>query len=311
MAHVGLGEVAYAWNELERAETQLQQGLTLVRPWHNWETMSAGYLGLARIAAARQQWAVAESLLSELVDGLSPLQAPWDLPLVQAQRAFFAVQRGDLDAAAAWVEATDLTVDGPPLYVREPELLILARVLVALGRLDAAADLSARLLTAAEAGGRYGRVIGVLICQALTWQAQGQPAATLSALRRAVTLAEPQGYVRIFADAGEALTPLLAAVDILPVYVGRLRAALRGVINQAVTPGAPVPATPPGLLEPLSARELELLRLLAAGRTNQEIAAALTVSLNTVKTHIQSIFGKLAVRNRTEATLRARELGLL
>jgi LuxR family maltose regulon positive regulatory protein len=311
MVDIGLGEVAYARNALAQARAHFQQGITLAQPWSNWETLVAAHLGLARVAAALGEWGAATQELDRLTARLPALQSPWGLPLIQAHQAQLALQRGDLESAAAWVYHTDLTADGDLSYVREPELIILARILAALGRLDEAARLFARLLAATEAGERCGRVIEVLVGQSLVLEAAGQHATAKRALTRALLLAEPEGYVRVFTDAGEALVPLLAEVDILPVYVARLRATFQGAISQESRHNTAVAVSQATLIEPLSDRELEVLPLIAEGLTNQEIADTLTVSLNTVKTHMRSIFGKLAARNRTEATLCARKLGLL
>jgi LuxR family maltose regulon positive regulatory protein len=314
MVHVGLGDVWYEWNDLLRARAHLEQGIELARPWNNWETLVAGYLDLARIEAAQGMWAAAENILADLANHLPSLQSPWGLPLIRAHYAHLCARRGNLEAAATWVRQTDLTVDGDLIYVREPEAIILAQVLAALGRLDEAARLYARLLAATEAVGRNGRVIELLIGQSLVFQAQNELEAALAALRRALSLAEPEGYVRLFVDGGRGVAALLAQVDALPAYVARLRAAFPGPPAKGTARSTSTTSTieqPAALVEPLSERELELLRLIAEGLTNQEIAEALTVSLNTVKTHVRSIFGKLDVRNRTEATARAHELGLI
>ncbi len=311
MVDVALGEVAYARNELPHARTCFQQAIALAQPWSNWETLVAAHLGLARVAAALGDTEAAAHELESLAARLPALQSPWGLPLIQAHQAQVALQRGDLESAAAWVQRTGLSAAGDLSYVREPERLILARVLAALGRLEEAAQLFARLLDATEAGERRGRVIEALVGQSLVFDAAGQHAAARHALTRALTLAEPEGYVRVFADAGAALLPLLSQVDTLPAWVERLCATFQGATSQESRHITAAVAAHPALIEPLSDRELELLPLIAAGLTNQEIADTLTVSLNTVKSHMRSIFGKLAARNRTEATLRARELGLL
>jgi LuxR family maltose regulon positive regulatory protein len=183
-------------------------------------------------------------------------------------------------------------------------------VLAALGRLDDAARLFERLLAAAEAGERTGRVIEVLIGQSLVLQAQGKPDAALATLKRALALAEPEGYTRVFVDEGGAMAGLLARVTSFPAYVARLLAAFQGPeARGAGAPGAAAqPSTP---LEPLSQRELEILRLLAAGLSNRQIAEKLVLAVGTVKAHVHTIYGKLGVQSRVQAIARARELNLL
>ena len=185
---------------------------------------------------------------------------------------------------------------------------------------------------ASKAVGRGGRVIEVLVLQAVALKAQGRQAEALTALERALALAEPEGYARVFIDQGEVIAALLSQVDILPAYVGRLLAALENETKAkelalqsprpegvgslpkgrtAEEPALPLDLDQSSLVEPLSERELELLRLIAAGMTNRTIAESLMVSVNTVKTHARSIYGKLGVHNRTQAAARARELGLI
>lgn len=163
--------------------------------------------------------------------------------------------------------------------------------------------LAERYRAAARAGIRYAQ-IEIRILQALAASDDEQ---TLEYLAEALTMAQSEGYVRIFVDQGEALVPLLrraAHRGIVPGYVARLLSAI------ADSFGTP-PSVAQPLVEPLSAREIEVLRLLATGKSNQAIAAELVLSVGTVKAHNSSIYGKLGVRSRTEAVARARELNLL
>jgi LuxR family maltose regulon positive regulatory protein len=157
-----------------------------------------------------------------------------------------------------------------------------------------------RLLDAAESAGRTGTVIEVLVLQALADHAG-------AALKRALTLAEPEGYARVFLDAGPAIVPMLTAIakqDGAPPLAGQLLAA--------ATPTAARRATVrPGLVEPLSGRELDVLRLLGTDLNGPDIARELVVSLNTVRTHTKNIYAKLGVTSRRAAVRRADELGLL
>jgi LuxR family maltose regulon positive regulatory protein len=171
-------------------------------------------------------------------------------------------------------------------------------------------DLLERLLQAAKAGGRAGSVIEALVLQALAHQAQGDIPPALVSLERALTLAEPEGYIRIFVDEGQPMQTLLAeslAHGADPVYVTRLLAAM----NQQMGDETAIPDPNQLLIEPLSKRELEVLRLLAMGHTNQAVADELIIAVSTVKKHVNNIFGKLGVGSRTQAVSRARELDLL
>jgi len=210
------------------------------------------------------------------------------------------------------------------------EHIILARALVGLGREQSAEshladtlDLLARLLEMAATAGWMGKAIEILALQAMALQAQGDAEQALAALGRALALAEPEGYVRLFVDEGPPMARLLKALSsqrsaISQSYLGRLLAAFDGAtkderprMKAGDQPLVVHRGLPPILIEPLSERELEVLGLIAQGLTNREIAARLFLTLNTVKVHTRNIYGKLDVHSRTEAVACARNLGLL
>jgi LuxR family maltose regulon positive regulatory protein len=232
---------------------------------------------------------------------------------VPAMRARVWVRQGRLADAFGWVRAQGLAVDDELTYLREYEHLTLARALLARYRGERSGDagqqaleLLARLLAAAEDGGRTGSVIEVLVLQALAHGARGDTAAALRPLGRALALAEPEGYVRMFLDEGPPMTALLAAAGqrgTAPAYV---RALLTGA---GARPAGPTRAA--GLVEPLSDRELDVLRLLASDLGGPDIARTLVLSLNTVRTHTKNIYAKLGVNDRRAAVRRATELDLL
>jgi LuxR family maltose regulon positive regulatory protein len=193
------------------------------------------------------------------------------------------------------------------------EYIALARILIAQGRLDDPANLMQRLLEAAETGGHTSRAIEILMLQALASQARGDTDQAMTALERALTLAEPGGWIRIFIDEGPPMARLLYEAlkrDISPEYINRLLAAFP--ISEPEQ-NDPAKSQPPksGLVEPLSEREIEVLQFLAEGLTNREIADRLYLSLNTVKVHTRNIYGKLDVHNRTQAISKGRALGIL
>jgi ATP/maltotriose-dependent transcriptional regulator MalT len=165
-----------------------------------------------------------------------------------------------------------------------------------------------RLLGAAASQGRAGSVIEIQALRALALAARGDHASALGALTEALTLARRLGYVRVFVDEGAPMRALRAQLS--AARPGQQHAALR------TEPGYPAAlprsaAAPPGMAEPLTGRELEVLRLIAAGKSNQRIARELFVSLDTVKKHVTHLLGKLGAANRTEAAARARQLGLI
>src|SRR5262249_9105782 len=222
---------------------------------------------------------------------------------------------GEVAAAARWASRRGLRADDEPAYPREREYLALARVLLAEHAPGQALGLLDRLHAKAAAQQRTGSIIEAAALRALALADGGDLAAASASLAEALALAAPQGYIRVFADEGAPMARLL----------GRLAAAQRArlVVFPRPVPqpslNQPIPAFQPaahgtartGLAEPLSGRELEVLQLLAAGKSNQQIADELVVTLATVKKHVGHILGKLAAANRTQAVARARVLGLL
>jgi len=217
------------------------------------------------------------------------------------------------------LEECGLSVEDELSYPREFEHMTLARVLIARGEHDEAWALLERLLREAEAGARGGRVVEILMLQALVLQARNDRPNAIAALRRALTLAEPEGYVRVFADEGEPMVSLLKGLvkrrtarppdaerDVSLEYVSKLMEAL-GVR----APGAGTRAAASPLADPISERELEVLGLLDSDLSHREIAAKLFVSLDTVKSHTKHLYRKLGVRARHQAVARAKELGLI
>ncbi len=309
-----------AWLAWERgaAETAVAHLATAVRLGEeaaliNWEQRL--YVTWAQITLGQGDLDRALALLDEAERRYVENPLPEVRP-VPALRARVWIAQGELEMAAAWAQAQGLSPRDAPDFLREFEHLTLARLLLARYRrdgdraaLDAAERLLARLLAAAEAGGRNGSAIEILALQALACAARGDVAAARPPLLRALTLAQPEGYLRLFVDAGAPMVELLAGLraESHPVqaYVTGLLAAFEA---RDIRP--PSDAAQP-LVDPLSERELEILALIAAGLKNREIAAELVISLNTVLYHTKNIYGKLGVNKRTLAIARARQLGLL
>jgi LuxR family maltose regulon positive regulatory protein len=251
-----------------------------------------------------------------------------DVRPVAALKARVWLKQGRLAEALGWAREQGLSVDDDLCYTREFEHITLARVLIAAGKsdhLDEATRLLGRLLQAAETGGRLGSVIQILLLQALAFQAQDNVSQALASMERALTLAEPEGYVRIFVDEGEAMRLLIENQSRnrdhpLSGYADKLLAALTQPVAapKSATPaphqaqrGASVTHQNSGIIEPLSERELEVLKLLRSELSGPEIARQLIVSLHTLRTHTNNIFKKLGVNNRRAAVRRAEELDLL
>jgi len=227
---------------------------------------------------------------------------------VPALKARVWIAQGRLGEALGWAREQGLSVDDDLSYLREFDHITLARMLVARYRgepVHEATRLLARLLLAAEEGGRTGRVIEILVLEALAHQTTGDIPAALARLERALTLAEPQGYVRVFVDEG----PPMAALLRTAAKQGAVRDYVRRLLAAVSEPGQDSPVRQ-ALIDPLSERELDVLRLLGTDLDGPAIARELMVSLNTVRTHTKNIYTKLAVTNRRAAVRRAAELDL-
>ena len=324
VAQVGMAAVLYARGKLNAALERVTEGIPLCRQLVYTPPLVTGLVTLAWIRQARGDPAGALDAIgqAERVQ-LSPVIVGLINP-VPAERARLALAQGDVDAAARWAQASGLTATDELSYPREREYLVLARVLLGAQAPEQALGLLERLQARATAQGRTGSVIEIQALQALARSAGGDQAGALAALAEALTLAAPEGYLRVFVDEGPPMAALLrqllagrrqdrpAAVAAVPRdYLARLLEAFEQAgltVRLPVRSGGVVVA---GLVEPLTERELEVLRLLADGRSNQAIAAELVISLDTVKRHVSHLFSKLEVANRTQAVSRARELGLL
>jgi LuxR family maltose regulon positive regulatory protein len=275
------------------------------------------YVAMARIAEAQGELDRALELLDEAQRRFIRSPDP-DVRPVAAVKARVWVGLGRLAEAVDWARERGVSVDDELSYLREFEHITLVRVLMARNRRDRvdgairdAMVLLERLQRAAEQDGRMGSLIEVLALQALAHEARGDIARALASLQRALTLAEPQSYVRMFVDEGPAMRTLLRHAAVAGVAGSYTRRLLSAFDESSRPVSAPVDAAASRLAEPLTKREVETLRLVAAGMRNQQIADHLVISLSTVKRHIANAYGKLGVSHRTEAVVRANELNLL
>ena len=320
LVYVGLAEVAYQRNELDSALRYVTEGIALERQFLPGTSPVAGLVMLAWIRQAAGDPAGTLEAIGE-VEHAAPATAGVLNP-APAQHARLLLAQGDVTAAARWTQETGLHAEDEPRYPREPGYLVLARVLLAQQRPAEALALLDRLHAAAVAQKRVGSVIEAGALRALALAALGQDAAAVNALADVLTLACPQGYVRVFADEGPPmaalLTRLIAAQRVgqgaagVPLgCLARLQRAFDVGLTRPGPRSGTAPTAVPGLVEQLTSRELEVLEMLAAGRSNQAIADQLVVTLNTVKKHVSHVLGKLGAANRTEAVTRARELSLI
>jgi LuxR family transcriptional regulator, maltose regulon positive regulatory protein len=316
--HVGLAEILCEQNELDGALEHATEGVVLCRKLGYAQQLVTSLTVLAWVRQARGDQAGALEAISEaerlvpnpnlLVDIIFP---------VAVQRARLLLALGKVDDAAHWCAERRLGVEDELSYLREREHLVVARLLLAQDKPEQALRLLERLREEAEAAGRAGSEIEILALQALALWARGKKERAVGTLTRALALAEPEGYIRTFVDEGPAMGDLLSAT-LEARQRGRLDAAgrvsvayLAQLIAALAHEDASAPLADARLPEPLSERELEVLALIAAGNSNEEIASKLFVSVSTVKTHINNLYRKLGTRSRTQAVARAREMSLL
>ena len=309
LAHTDLAKLLYEWNELEAAADHAQQALELGWRSGNVEFQVAGLRMLALVKQAQGETGAVQGALQES----SRLAQHPRITIVArlytlAYHVLVALAGGDRETASRLVERFPRLEEVASL----PDYLLLSlsqvRLLLAQERKAEAAEL---LRMRDERASRAGWQFAVVETRALQTLAAPTPDEALATLAEALTLAEPEGYVRVFIDLDEPMAELLrqaASQGVAPEYASRLLRAF----DAARTAGRPqAPPSPSPLVEPLSARELDILRLLADGLTNDEIARALFLSVNTVKTHLKAIYGKLGVHTRREATAEARRLRLV
>lgn len=336
--YVGMSELYREYNDLPTATQHLVRSKELGEHTGFPQNWSRWHVAMARIREAQGDLTSALNLLQE-ADRLYVSDFYPNVRPVAALKTRVWVAQGRLGEALGWARERGLSIDDELSYLREFEHITLARVLLAQYKhdhadrtLQEAMELLDRLLQAAEAGARTGSVIDILILQALAHQAQGDLPAALVPLHRALTLAEPEGYVRTFVDEGEAMRKLIAeCVDASwarhtarspypRLYADKLLATFdqgkEETKTQEATPAfrtqeAPAHSVLPTLIEPLSQRELEVLRLFKTDLSGPEIARELMIALSTIRTHTESIYSKLNVKTRRAAVKRAIELNLI
>jgi LuxR family maltose regulon positive regulatory protein len=316
-AYAGLGQVLYEQNDLHCAEQHLTQAVGLGEMIADWSMIRRGLLPLAWLKQIQDDSTTARALWQQalgVVQQAESKRVEAQLRVHQARlwlaQATTSADQAALTAAAAWAEAYQQTKPDPGSYPQTLAQLTLAWLRLLQGQASLALAGLEPVAEAAAAGGQRDNLIKILTLQALAQSALDDLATALATLRRTLNLAAPEGYIHTFIDFGPPMQQLLHRAlshQIAPDYVAKLLAAFTDAPSPPLSTS---PALQP-LIEPLSDRERQVLRLLANGLSNQEIADALIVSVNTVRTHLRRIYAKLAVNNRTAAVSRAQELELL
>jgi LuxR family maltose regulon positive regulatory protein len=319
-AYVGMGKILLQWNDLEAAGRYLDKGLELAKRWGAADGLAWAYLHLGQWKAAYGFPEEAEEKLSQAEQILRQSRvAPWTAAEVSGYRGRLWISQKKIAETVLWAQEHGLELENEISYLQLPEYLSLARLLLHQDRLDEMDRLLGRMLRLSERSGLTGRAIEILALQAFALQAQGKNRQAGETLEHALTLAGPEGYLRLFLDESERIKMVLEEY----LHLQRLKpdgadhtaaAGLLAILNRredGQTRTQPQAAGLGVLIEPLSAREIEILDLLAEGLSNREIAQRLFISTGTVKVHLKHIFNKLEVGNRTEAAARARQLSLI
>lgn len=314
--HVGLADVLREHGALDDAAKHLQTARELGEAASLMENRYRWYTAMAGLLQAQGDLAGAVDML----DQAQPMYLPGFYPDVRpipAARARVCIAQGRLDDAWVWAREHHVTAGDEATYLAEYEQLTLVRLLVAQHRTNPAAEtmseavgLVDRVLAAAQAAGRGGSIGEALLVRALTRESSGDVEAALDDLGASLVAGVPAGYQRVFLDEGEPMLALLSAATVRPELAGSSHAAELLRAAGPDRPSAQHASKVPTRQEPLSERELEVLRLLATDLTGPEIASQLFLSVNTFRTHTRHIFTKLDVTTRRAAVTRARELDL-
>lgn len=311
-AHILLGEINLEWNNLGSASHYLEKGFKLLQKGGIGYTLTHCYCAKARFKLT----------VGEIDQAIEALQAATKAaqasPLMQFQMRNLACQvklalyLGDMNTAFQWAMGEKCTLpERLPIHLYETQQISLARVYLAQGNFKKTMETLNRIHPQAESADRKAHLIDIYLLKALAYQEQNESPTAIECLEHALSLGEPEGYVQTFVEQGEPMAHLLQAASergIAPAYVDRLLTA----VSTQEQPIPPTPThSPSPLAEPLTEREQEVLHLMAEGLTYNEIAGRITVSLNTVRTHVKNIYSKLGIHKRSQAIAKARDLHLL
>lgn len=302
LAYARLSTLELEWDRLDAASNLAQKGLDNARYWGQMDVLITCHLNLATVLQAKGEIEAAAAEI-ERAKQLAAAVSPWYQAYAGVFEAELWLANNELDKASWWAEKSNLRHDDEPDLKQISGYLTLARVLIAQGNPSQATSLLARLRTVAESSGAIGYVIEAGVLQAVAWQTENEDASALTALEKALSLAEPEGYVHTFIKHGNAMAKLLrnaVAAGIATTYSTGLLAALENRSRYEVP-------TDPLQLDLLTDREMMVLRLLATNLSIPEIAGELGIAPSTVRTHVKNIYSKLDVHSRFEAVTKASE----
>lgn len=314
--YVAFGDLLRERNMLMAATEYLEKGINLGQSGGNSYISIAGNAWLAWLRQSQGDVTGSDQAIRVALQLVQEKQVSrfWPLPPVACYQARLWIVQGDLLAASRWARDSGLNAADPlDSYLYEVDYITLARLWIAQGNLKAAGALLLRLHGTAKLARRSGSLIEILILQAITFAAQKRSEEALSALEQALQLAEPEGFVRIFLDEGEPMRRLLQASRLqregpAAEYIDKLLAVYPDEKSNKSLPSMHQTSNLP---EPLSEREMGVLRLISEGASNRDISIQLVIAQPTVKRHISNIFNKLGVGSRTQAVAAVRKMGLL
>jgi LuxR family maltose regulon positive regulatory protein len=302
-----LGNIYTEWDMLDEAERLLRHADVLAEQTRTMIWRSAICIELARVAWVWGEFEAAIDEIERAIDYANQIGWLSEVRYSRAQQARFWLASNQVALARRWAESAELDPYLPPEYERQFEHLTFVRLLIAEDQPSIALELLNSIGEQAEAMGRGGDMVEIMVLRALAYKRQGDAAGALEAVDRALALGEPSGYIRVFANEGEAIAPLLRYAQARGTrrdYAQRLLATIEG----ASAPPLPIQSD---ASDALSDREIEVLRLVEAGLSNRDIGHRLFISEKTVKKHLSNILGKLQSANRTQAVDQARRQGLL
>jgi LuxR family maltose regulon positive regulatory protein len=323
IAHAGLANVLCELNQLDAALVHVHSGIEQLEQVGGPGAALWLYRALARVYYSQGNWRDALEALDQAYKSGQNAQIPFVMAQAAALRARVNLAHGDLNAARDWATESGIDPSDPETSqsgLREIEYLTYARVLTSFGLHPDAISLLDRLLEPSLAEARIGSAIEIQALQSLIFKNLGNASHALECLEQALNLAEQEGYVRVFLDEGEPMRLLLAEYQ--SVLKKRIGATTKGsslrlltytdkLLAAFATPAPIAPQEFETAIERLSEREMEILRLINEGLSNQEIAEILVIAVSTVKSHINHLYGKLGTQRRTQAISVARDLGLL
>jgi LuxR family maltose regulon positive regulatory protein len=314
-ASIGLANILMEWNELDAAMSHLEEGIEIGLASIIVDAVAMGYASVALVALAQGdlETAIQACKKSErMVKDIPDLETD-TLNKTLDSKVRLLISQNKLNEATRHIRERGLSVDTKVKYIADFEQIILARLLVNLGRtnsvpkdLSDAHRLLEEILHMATSIGATNVRIEALVLQALAFDGQGKQDQALNSLQEALSLAEPEGYIRTFVDEGEPMRELLLEAlsrNMSKSYLSQLLSAFKAYQTEEI------PITQ-SLVEPLTNRELQVLHLLSTELTGPEIAQELSVSLNTLRTHTKNIYSKLNVTNRRAAVRAAQELNI-